>query len=1039
MDLRAQVAGGTLSGTVTNQSGEPLPGAEICITELATDAIRKVKAGTGGAYAFLNFLPGHYEISVSTPGFVTQVRTGIAVDVGDNIVLNVVMRPGAIQSVHESHAAASVAQATSAAKGNVNTATVENSPLNGRDWTQLATLQPGVSGIQTANSTQGHVAQRGFGAAMSISGGRPEQNSYRLDGISINDYSNGAPGSVLGANLGVDAVEQFAVLRSNYPAEYGRTSGGVINAVTRAGTNAFRGSVYEFLRNSALDARNFFDAGIPPFHRNQFGASAGGPVRKGRTFFFADYEGLRQSLGVTRVDTVPSATAHAGQLSTGSVPVDQVVKRYLDAFFPLPNGPLLGNGDTGIFSFPAQQVTTENYLTTRDDHKFSEKDSLFGTYMRDYSKIVQPDAYDQLLSDVVSRRQILVLQEQHIFRANFLNVVRFGFNRAVAVDGGLTRVIDPQVADPSFGMIPGQFVGGIQVPGLTAFGGGPSAEFGTLGSSKKFAWNSFQAYDDAFLTRAAHSLQFGFVVERMQDNEGVVSNSNGAFIFSSLPAFLKNQPQTFEGLSPGPIGVFGTRQTLAGGYIQDDIRSRKNLALNLGLRYEMATVPTEAHNRISNLRNLKDSQYRLGSPYFLNPTLGNFEPRVGFAWDPLGDAKSAVRSGFGIFDVLPLAYQFSIVTPLAAPYSRVLFGTTLPAGSFPTGAYQHLAASASAFRASYVEHTPKRNYVMEWNLNLEREIFPNFVITLGYVGSHSVHLPFRMDDFDTVLPLKTAAGYLYPPRASSQRLNPNFGRISGILWESTASYHALQTVVQWRTSRGLQLRGAYTWAKGIDTSSVTIAGDQLENSIVNPSFFDPRPNRGLSDFNIAQNFVYNFSWEVPAPRSTSAFAKWVAGGWQLGSIFKASTGVPFTALLAGDPLGTKLTEVSEVPNLLAGPGCRTLTNPGNPNSYIKTQCFLFPTPASLRGNLGRNTLTGPGFSNFDFSLLKNNRIRKISETFNVQFRAEFFNILNRANFAPPLSNLAVFDRSGNPIPGAGLITSTQAPAREIQLALKLIW
>jgi hypothetical protein len=874
---------------------------------------------------------------------------------------------------------------------------------------------------------------------MSISGGRPEQNSYRLDGISINDYSNGAPGSVLGANLGVDAVEQFAVLRSNYPAEYGRTSGGVINAVTRAGTNAFHGNVYEFLRNSALDARNFFDAGIPPFRRNQFGASAGGPVRKSRTFFFADYEGLRQSLGITHVDTVPSATARAGELSSGSVPVDQGVKRYLDAFFPLPNGPLLRNGDTGIFSFAAQQVTTENYLTTRDDHKFREKDSLFGTYMRDNSKIVQPDAYDQLLSNVVSRREILVLQEQHIFGANFLNVVRFGFNRAVAVDGGLTKVVDPQMIDLSFGMIPGQLVGGINVPGLTAFGGGPSAEFGTLSSSKKFAWNSFQGYDDAFLTHAAHSLQFGFVVERMQDNEGVVSNSNGTFIFSSLPAFLMNQPQTFEGLSPGPLGVFGTRQTLAGGYLQDDIRARKNLTLNLGLRYEMASVPTEAHNRISNLRNLTDSQYRLGSPYFLNPTLGNFEPRVGFAWDPLGDGKSAVRSGFGIFDVLPLPYQFSIVTPLAAPYSRVLFGTTLPAGSFPTGAYQVLASSTSAYRASYVEHAPKRNYVMQWNLNLEREILPNFIITLGYVGSHSVHLPFRMDDFDTVLPLKTAAGYLYPPPASSQRLNPNFGRISGILWESTASYHAMQTVAEWRTSRGLHLRGAYTWVKGIDASSVTIAGDQLDNSIVNPPFFDSRLNRGLSDFNIAQSFAFNFTWEVPAPRSTSAFANRVAGGRQLGSIVNASTVVRFTALLAGDPLGTKLTEGGEVPNLLVGPGCLMLTNPGNPNSYIKTQCFLFPSPATLRGNLGRNTLTGPGLSNFDISLVKADRIRKISETFKVEFPAELFNVLNRANFAPPLNHLAVFDRNGSPIPGAGLITSTETPAREIQLALKLIW
>ena len=259
---------------------------------------------------------------------------------------------------------------------------MRDTPLNGRDWTQLAALQAGVTGVQTGSAQGGGNSQRGFGAALSISGARPDQNNYRLDGVSINDYSNGAPGSVLGDNLGVDAVEQVSVLGSNYPAEYGRTTGGVINAVTRSGTNAFHGSVYEFLRNSALDARNFFDATIPPFKRNQFGGSLGGPIQKDRTFVFADYEGLRQSLGVTHVDTVPSMAARRGMLSTGSVRVDPAISRYLEAFYPLPNGPLLGSGDTGIFSFAGQQVTTENYFTTKIDRKLSERDSFSATYMR---------------------------------------------------------------------------------------------------------------------------------------------------------------------------------------------------------------------------------------------------------------------------------------------------------------------------------------------------------------------------------------------------------------------------------------------------------------------------------------------------------------------------------------------------------------------------------------------------------------------------------------------------------------------------------
>src|SRR6266849_2363980 len=331
----AQVSGGAISGAVTGATQLAMPNAHVTLKNVATGAARAVTTGTGGLYTSPNLEPGNYEMTVEASGFSTQVRTGIAVTVGAKLAVNVVMQPGeSSQVIREALPIVAENQASSTAGGNVSSSTVRDSPLNGRDWTQLAGLQAGVTGIQTG----GAQAMRGFGAAISVSGARPDQNNYRLDGISINDYSNGAPGSVLGSNLGVDAVEQFSVLGSNYPAGYGRTSGGVINAVTRTGTNAFHGNVYEFLRNSALDVRNFFDARIPPFKRNQFGASAGGPIRKDRTFFFADYEGLRQSLGVTHVDTVPSAAARKGLLSTGPVQVDSAVARFLSAFFPLPNG-----------------------------------------------------------------------------------------------------------------------------------------------------------------------------------------------------------------------------------------------------------------------------------------------------------------------------------------------------------------------------------------------------------------------------------------------------------------------------------------------------------------------------------------------------------------------------------------------------------------------------------------------------------------------------------------------------------------------------
>jgi hypothetical protein len=387
----AQLAGGTLTGTVTNSSQVAMPNARVTVKNVATGTARAVTTDSAGFYTSPNLEPGTYEMTIEAPGFSTQVRTNIAVTVGAKLVVNVTMEQGDSKEITRvALSAIPEDQASSTVSGNVSASTVRDSPLNGRDWTQLAALQAGVTGIQTGSAQ----AERGFGAAISVSGARPDQNNYRLDGISINDYSNGAPGSVLGSNLGVDAVEQFSVLGSNYPAGFGRTSGGVINAVTRSGTNAFHGDVYEFLRNSALDARNFFDGRIPPFKRNQFGGSVGGPIRKNRTFFFADYEGLRQSLGVTHVDTVPSVTARNGLLSTGPVQVDPTVARFLSAFYPLPNGGTLGSGDIGIFSFADQQVITENYFTTKIDHKLSERDSLSGTYLRDNSEVVQPGGFN---------------------------------------------------------------------------------------------------------------------------------------------------------------------------------------------------------------------------------------------------------------------------------------------------------------------------------------------------------------------------------------------------------------------------------------------------------------------------------------------------------------------------------------------------------------------------------------------------------------------------------------------------------------------
>jgi len=1027
----SQVPAGTLSGIVTSESGSRIPNAHFSIRNTGNGKTVFTNGKEDGSYSVPNLVPGDYEVTATASGFVAA-RASVMIRAAADQVANFVLHAGNGQA------------ASSTVSGVVNSQNVQELPLNGRSASDLAALEPGVATARTQSSGQG---KYGFGTQMTISGGRPRQNDARLDGISVNDYANGSPGSALGVNLGVDAVEQFTVLTSNYPAQVGRSSGGVVGASTRGGTNNFHGDVFEFIRNNALDARNFFDTAKPLFRRNQFGASAGGPIWKNRSYIFGDYEGLRQSLGVTQVDTVPSAAARAGNLSSGSVAVDPGVLRFVNAFFPLPNGSLLGSGDTGIYTFSGQQVTPENYFTTRIDHRFSERDALSGTYMFDSGTVRQPDELNNKLTGYDSRRQFLTVSEAHTFSPRILNSIRLGIYRVVATTGLTFASRNQSAGDSSFGTVPGHNAAEVTVPGVTAFTGG----LGTI-TEFHFHWTSIQAYDDISWVRGNHALRFGLGIERIRDNKLGVSTPGGEFLFNSISDFLTNRPFSLAAAIPSAVSPRGFRQTIVGAYFQDDWRRRPNLTINLGLRYEMATVLTEVHGKLTVLRHLTDALpvcgvlvpgkcFGVGPLLLSNPTLHNFEPRVGFSWNPMRDGKTAASGGFGVFDVLPLPYLFQMNELFSAPFFESASARNLPAGTYPVAAYAALTASTNTLRQAYFEPNPVRNYVMQWNLTIQRELPASLSLRVGYVGSRAVRQPFRSEDADIVLPTPTPQGYLWPsPVGSGTRLNPNAGRITAGFWNGRSYYDALQIQIKKKIGSASQLAGSYTWSKTIDTGSGSMVGDEYTNSISSPLFFNLRLNRGLADFNVSHNLNLNYTWVLGSPKWKMALGVWALGGWQLGGVFQASTGVPFTPGFAGDSLGVGSTEPNiDVPNVLAGPGCGSYVNPGNPNHYVRTQCFEVPNPITLRGNLGRNTLTGPGLVSFDLSVVKNNYVKRVSDTFNVQFRTEFFNVLNRANFAPPLDNRNIFDATGAAIANAGLITSTQTPSRQIQLALKVIW
>lgn len=1055
----AQVAGGTISGTVSDNSGARIPKAQISIQNRATQVTRVVLANDEGFYSAPNLLPGDYQVTVTAPGFASRIST-LTLTVGEELVLNLEMQVGvATQTVEARDTAPIVELGSSALTDVVIGPAVRDLPLNGRSWTDLALLQPGAAAVETQIPFTGGAGRgnRGFGAQMSISGARPQQNNYRLDGISINDYANGGPGSVLGINLGVDAVQEFSVSTSNTPAEYGKTSGGVVNATTRSGTNRFHGDAYEFLRNSALDARNYFDGNkIPPFKRNQFGGALGGPIIKDRTFIFGDYEAIRQSLGTNNEIVVPSDAAwqgfvcslgSAGQRICPTTPivVSPATLKYR-GLYPSPNGAISQDGNSGKFRFASQQVVNEDFFTIRADHRFSDKNSIFGTYMFDNAPFSQPDAYNNVLQGSKTRRQAVILEESHIFSPSFLNTFRFGVNRQAVNNNQSLSAINPLANDVSLAAMPGRTAAGINIPGLDRMVGGVGAS-----PTYFFHFTTFQAYDDAFLTRGTHTLKFGAVFERFQDNVLALSNPNGLFNFGSLTAFLMNSPKKFQGGFASTLSPRNLRQNLFGIYVQDDWRWRPNLTLNLGLRYEIASVPTEVHGKISVLRQITDPTPHLGDPYFSNPTWHNFEPRVGFVWDPFSNGKTSVRGGFGIYDVLPLLYQFQLLDALSAPFFEI--GATascakLPpaaatgscAAVSPGGDAQFLTGDPKTFGQAYIEANPPRNYVLQWNLNVQRQLAQNLSVTVGYVGSRGIHQPLRNEDADMVLPTLTPQGYLWPSSLGT-KLNPNAGTIRALMWRSDSYYHALEVGAKKMMSHGFQVQSSFTWGRSIDTSSATNAGDAFGNSVPSLHWFNPRLGRGPSDFNIGKVFVVNGIWDVPGARASGPLA-WTLKGWQLSGIFKASDGVPFTPLIGGDPLGLQSSDPWDFPNRV--PGCNAVN--GNYKqqklAYVNLNCFTFPSPPTLRGNAGRNSIVGPSLENLDVSVFKNNYIPRISETFNLQFRAEFFNALNHANFGPPnTTNQTFFDAAGNKLIGAAGVLSapTVTTSRQLQFAVKFIF
>ncbi len=1141
--VSAQVSGATLSGTITDPQGANVVGAKVAVTDVGTAVVVDTETNSSGSYSVPNLNPAEYEVSVSSTGFSTTV-TRVTLRVGEKQELNLKLALGSVQQeVHVTGVAPQVDLESSTLSGNIEGTEVRELPLNGRDWASLAQLEPGVAKVDT--HPLGVQASRGLGIQMTITGQRPTQNVYRLDGAVVNDFTNSGPGSVLGQNLGVDAIQEFSVLTSNYSAEYGYTSGGVINAVTRSGTNSFHGTAFDFLRNGAFDAPNYFanhnHVTKDVLQQNQFGGSAGYKVLKDKLFLFGDYEGVRQNHGTPVSDFTISNNIRNGivtDLSTNAVStvtVDPYIAKYM-ALYPVSNGPAL-NPNVAQYNFESLQRTKENFVTFRGDYKIGAKDSFFGTYVRDDSFFLVPTVFNTANSRSDAYRSAIILEETHVFSGSWVNTFRVALDRSVGLTGHFddpSQAINPAAADKTLAMLPsdGRYFAPTVSLGGTGLTGGAGNPAGLHSATQQDIWlQLFQLYDDAFFTHGNHSIKFGFSFMPAENNVRVINGRNGTGTFTSalkttqavadcpkpgsgstLDAscgtfvdFLTNQPRS--AIPPQNVDAaikHYIRDKIFGGYIQDDWRFRTGLTLNLGLRYEVMTNPIEKNGNVEYLSTLKSVSTSLRNSFFTrNPTLKNFEPRVGFAWDPFHDGKSSVRAGFGIFDSLPIPSEYQLYAATVAPFLGAVPTIGPPvtpspaAGIFP-GGIPGLALTATPQQSTwgYLDNNIRRNYIMQWNFSIERQLTPSLTLTVGYAGSHGVHSPFEDDSANTVLPVNVGnpipgVGYYWPGTYTlatpvcafgqvapaggcvgagvNALYNPNVGMVRSVMWESSSIYHGLQVRVDKQLSHGFQVRGSFTWSKSIDDSSGSGAGDTFLNSYSTPPWYDLRLDRGPSDFNIPHVLVISGLYDAPTPHFGGGFGEHVLGGWQLGGILTLKDGTPMTPVIGleePDLLGEEISTVNP-PQLLGGSGCNTLVNPGNVNDYIKGQCLgLVPQTAAntpycdtvratangtpgtcpnIRGDLGKNLIIGPSIFNVDFSMVKNNYIRKISEAFNVQFRAEFFNVLNHSNIAPPGvsaltgGSLELFSNVGQLVPGFGRMTATSTPNRQIQFAIKMVW
>lgn len=1023
-------------GTVTDATQGPVSGATIAIKNLETDTERTLVTDAEGRFNAPALPVGHYEITAAKPGFQTARRPAIALTAGGREEVDFKLQVGDVHQTIEVPAFSTTLQiSTEDSSGLVGEREVKDLPLNGRSYDQLLTLNPGIvnytsqrsGGIGTSNSVVGNM--------FAVSGHRPQENLFLLNGVEYTSASeiNNTPGGVSGQLLGVDAVREFAVVTDTYGAEYGKRPGAQINIITANGTNAFHGSVYEFLRNSVFDARNFFDHGdIPHFERNVFGGSAGGPIVKDKTFVFGNYEGYRQALGLSDLTLVPDDNSRASALAS---------VQPLLGLWPVANGPeiLTASGaPSGIaeaFSNPVQHIR-EDFGTVRVDQVFSPGDNLAAVYTIDDSAALSPTSNPFTYTNVNLREQVVSLSETHVFSPTVVNRSTFGFSRgAFFFNSGTTTGLSGWIHED-------QPVGAVVVGGGTTLNGASQITNGgtNAGSNLTAIRNLFTGDDQLTVTRGKHLLSFGGWLQRIQANDTLVQDQYGQISFTNLQSFLQGKVSTYTyAPSYTPLGW----RTLEGAtFAEDAIRVTSSLELRLGFRAEFTNGWNEANGRASNY--LFDQNGIIatdptvgGSVFKTNKATFLPAPRAALAWAPFASKRTVVRAGFGVYYALldNLSYRLDQNGPFNTVYAvkNIAFSEIAPDAAY----------TGSKIIPSGVQNDLRTPTVDTWSLKVEQQLTPSTIFSAGYIGSHGYHELLSLDanlPTPAICPAAPCpAGYpngtlYYPsgaPLANNAVWNTTHWFSQGI-----SSYDGLQVDVNRRLASGLQFRGVYTFSKSLDD------GDNMNTSVAtnSPAFvanpLDPKADYGRASFDVRHAGVINIVYDLPFGRSVlNGESSWLGktiGHWQVSAIQTLLSGLPFTPQLSYNPSNDGDTRNPVRPSV--NPNFTGSIIEGGPNQYFNPNAFLQPLPGTY-GNVGRNTLQGPNLYETDLSV---SRRFSLTERLGLQFRAEIFNLFNHANFNTP--NPVVYAAAtGDPSPTAGVITSTATSSRQVQFGLKLLW